>query len=276
MKKAFVTLVNDSRYIEGAKVLRHSLMKTGTKIPLVVLVSDLTPQQAARLDGLGASVVPIEHVEVQTSFQTPFPARGKTFSKINAWLLEEYDRCVFIDADILVLQSIDYLFDYPQFSAVGTRDYFNTGVFVFEPNRETYSMLQAQARHVAEDSSYADDSEQEMLQRAFRDEFRPLPYRSNFRPYHHRGHLRNTLYRWSWFRNIFRRRKPEWRFDVIHYIGYPKPWETYLPECERDRIHYTWSDRQLKKVRWSFELWRDAWLDSQADESHALAYPADR
>lgn len=263
MKRAYVTLVNDCRYIEGVKVLSHSLAKTGTEVPLVILTSGLEDYELSQLHGLRAAVWPVDHVEIQTSAVTNFPARSKTFSKINAWLLEDYEKCVFVDADVLVMRNLDYLFEYPEFSAAGSGDYFNTGVFVFEPSRHTFSRLRDAVARISEDNTYSDDSEQEMLQRVFRAEFTPLPYRSNFRPYHNHGVLRNVLHRWRWSRSLLRRLKPEWTFDAIHYIGYPKPWEVYLADWRRDESHYTWTERQLRRVRWSFEMWREMWHETQ-------------
>lgn len=78
------------------------------------------------------------------------------YSKLNLWSLTQYKKVVFLDADTMVLrvsfiyqlsfnilrlyfQPIDDLFDYPQFSAVvDIGGVLNTGVFVAEPNEETF------------------------------------------------------------------------------------------------------------------------------------------
>ena len=76
------------------------------------------------------------------------PELGVTFSKLHAWRLTHYTKCVFLDADALVLQNIDELFDRDELSAapdVGWPDCFNTGVFVFEPSLDTFSSLMAMA-----------------------------------------------------------------------------------------------------------------------------------
>lgn len=69
---------------------------------------------------------------------------GVTFSKINCWRLTQYSKCVFLDADTLVLQNVDELFDREELSAapdIGWPDCFNTGVFVFEPSLQTFHNL---------------------------------------------------------------------------------------------------------------------------------------
>ena len=72
------------------------------------------------------------------------PELGVTFSKLHAWRLTQYSKCVFLDADALVLQNVDELFDREELSAapdIGWPDCFNSGVFVFEPSLETFRNL---------------------------------------------------------------------------------------------------------------------------------------
>lgn len=72
------------------------------------------------------------------------PDLGVTFTKLHAWKLTEYNKCVFLDADILVLQNVDDMFERPELSAapdIGWPDCFNSGVFVFIPSQRTYTAL---------------------------------------------------------------------------------------------------------------------------------------
>ena len=51
---------------------------------------------------------------------------------------------MFLDADTLVLQNVDELFEREELSAapdIGWPDCFNSGVFVFEPSLETFARL---------------------------------------------------------------------------------------------------------------------------------------
>lgn len=269
---AYVTLVNDSRYLAGAKVLAQSLRDTGTELPLVVIVSDLPPAAISELMEAGGLVWEAPHVEIDTPAVTHFPSRSKTFTKINAWLLTQFRKCVFLDADVVVEANIDRLFEYPEFSAVGTRDYFNSGVFVLRPSRATYELLVDSARAVATDPTYTDDGEQEMLQRVFRSGFSPLPRGYNYRPYHRRDAVRRAVDRWGWSRRLLRKLGHPRAIYVIHFIGYPKPWEHLLPGHARDPRHYTWTDAQISRVQWSFQLWLDHWKElsygSGAEQEH--------
>ncbi len=72
------------------------------------------------------------------------PDLGVTFTKLHCWRLTNFKKCVFLDADCLVLKNVDDLFEREEFSAaadVGWPDCFNSGVFVYRPSLETYSNL---------------------------------------------------------------------------------------------------------------------------------------
>lgn len=82
------------------------------------------------------------------------PELGITFTKIHCWTLTQYRKCVFLDADTLVVKNCDELFERRELSAVpdvGWPDCFNSGVFVFEPSRETH---QALLQHAVEHGSF--------------------------------------------------------------------------------------------------------------------------
>ena len=72
------------------------------------------------------------------------PELGVTFSKLHIWRLVHYSKCVYLDADTLVMTNVDELFEREELSAapdIGWPDLFNSGVFVFRPSLETYSSL---------------------------------------------------------------------------------------------------------------------------------------
>ncbi|XP_010784510.1 glycogenin-1-like [Notothenia coriiceps] len=72
------------------------------------------------------------------------PDLGVTFTKLHCWTLTHYSKCVFMDADTLVLSNIDELFEREELSAApdpGWPDCFNSGVFVFTPSNETHEKL---------------------------------------------------------------------------------------------------------------------------------------
>lgn len=72
------------------------------------------------------------------------PELGVTFTKLHCWRLTQFEKCVFLDADTLVLRNCDELFEREELSAapdIGWPDCFNSGVYVYTPNMETFSSL---------------------------------------------------------------------------------------------------------------------------------------
>ncbi|XP_068810939.1 glycogenin-1 isoform X3 [Struthio camelus] len=72
------------------------------------------------------------------------PELGVTLTKLHCWELTQYSKCVFMDADTMVLSNIDELFERDELSAApdpGWPDCFNSGVFVYRPSVETYNQL---------------------------------------------------------------------------------------------------------------------------------------
>ena len=103
--------------------------------------------------------------------------------QIQCWTLTDYSKCVFLDADTLLVQNSDELFDREEFSAApdaGWPDCFNSGVFVFRPDLHTFREL---VKHAMASSSF-DGGDQGLLNTfysswATRDISRHLPFTYN-------------------------------------------------------------------------------------------------
>ncbi|KAG8058999.1 hypothetical protein GUJ93_ZPchr0002g26318 [Zizania palustris] len=85
----------------------------------------------------------------------PFKALG-TYQSFNTkfwlWALTEYDRVVFLDADLLVQRPMEPLFVTPEVSATGNHGtVFNSGVMVVEPCNCTFQLLMD---HIGDIDSY--------------------------------------------------------------------------------------------------------------------------
>lgn len=75
------------------------------------------------------------------------PDLGATFTKLHLWNLTQYERVLYLDADTLVLNNVDHLFQLPKeidFAAspeLGFPDCFNSGVMLLRPNEDTFEEL---------------------------------------------------------------------------------------------------------------------------------------
>lgn len=239
---AFVTLVSNADYALGARALARSIRLTGTGADIVVLhTGGVSLEALAPLAEFGCRLVETDLLPLSDAFnarhqrrnvhqQAPFTKGRKpdfhspldNFCKLRLWQLTEYRRCIFIDADAIVLKNIDRLFAYPEFSAApnvyeSLADFhrLNSGVFVAEPSLTTFENMLA--RLDAPDTFWP-RTDQTFLQ-AFFPDWHGLPVTMNMLQY-------------VWF-NL-----PalwDWRLiGVLHY-QYEKPWEKDHPRIEQLR-----------------------------------------
>lgn len=147
-KEAFVTCATNDTYALGALVLANSLrgVKTSRKLAIII-----TPQVSEKIKTLLGNIFDVvKCVDVLDSKDEANlailtrPDLGVTFTKFHCWRLTEFQKCVFLDADTLVLKNCDELFEKEELSAVpdvGWPDCFNSGVFVYRPNEDTYKAI---------------------------------------------------------------------------------------------------------------------------------------
>jgi glycogenin len=228
--EAFVTLATSDGYALGALVLGQSLREVATSRSLVVMISkNLSDLLRRALESTFDEVVLVEELNSNDGEHLRLLARpelGVTFTKLNCWLLDKYTKCVFLDADVFVLRSIDDLFEREEFSAApdaGWPDCFNSGVFVYRPSKATYRQLISFA---SEQNSSFDGGDQGLLNRFFvnwksEDISRHLPFTYNV--------TANAFY--SYLPAI-----TQFRADVrvVHFAGALKPWQlTFNPQNEQ-------------------------------------------
>ncbi|XP_068447177.1 glycogenin-2 [Clinocottus analis] len=146
--EAFVTLATTDLYCKGAVVVARSLRRHGTTRSTVVMVTDnISEQSRSALQDVFDEVVTVDVIDSDDRVRLSWlgrPDLGITFTKIHCWTLTQYSKCVFLDADTLVLCNVDELFDRDELSAApdpGWPDCFNSGVFVFTPSLLTHAGL---------------------------------------------------------------------------------------------------------------------------------------
>ncbi|CAO2205959.1 unnamed protein product [Urochloa humidicola] len=203
--RVYVTfLAGDGDYWKGVVELAKGLRKVGSAYPLVVAVLPDVPEAHRRtLASQGCIVREIEPVsppENQTQFATAYYVIN--YSKLRVWEFVEYERMVYLDADMQVFEKMDELLElekghfyavvdgfcekawshttqykvgyteqfFPEFGPPPTL-YFNAGMFVHEPSMATAKALLDTLR-VTPPTPFA---EQDFLNMFFRDQFKPIP-----------------------------------------------------------------------------------------------------
>ncbi|CAL7939680.1 unnamed protein product [Xylocopa violacea] len=147
------------------------------------------------------------------------PELGVTFTKLHCWRLTQYEKCVFLDADTLVIRNCDELFEREELSAapdVGWPDCFNSGVFVYRPSQQTFASITTFA---AAKGSF-DGGDQGLLNMYFSDWARKdiskhLPFIYNM--------CSTATYSYL---PAFKQFGDDVR--IIHFIGITKPWLQYF------------------------------------------------
>uniref|UniRef100_A0A804LJA4 Hexosyltransferase n=1 Tax=Zea mays TaxID=4577 RepID=A0A804LJA4_MAIZE len=112
--RAYVTfLAGDGDYWKGVVGLAKGLRKVGSAYPLVVALLPDVPESHRRiLVSQGCILREIEPVyppENQTQFAMAYYVIN--YSKLRIWEFVEYERMVYLDADIQVFENIDELFE---------------------------------------------------------------------------------------------------------------------------------------------------------------------
>ena len=147
MNRAYVTMLcGGDAYVAGAEALGRSLSASGTREKKIVMVTaDVSKAAREALAGQGWLIRDVEPLRAPNQGRDVlFPRFDGVFTKLRAWQLTDVDKAVFLDADTLVLQNVDDLFDRPEIAAAPDflmPDRFNSGVMVLEPSLATFKRM---------------------------------------------------------------------------------------------------------------------------------------
>ncbi|KAK4755507.1 hypothetical protein SAY87_009264 [Trapa incisa] len=136
--EAYVTLLYGDEFLLGVRVLGKSIRDTGTNKDMVVLVSDGVSDHATKL--LRADGWIVEKISL---LENPNQLRPKRFwgvyTKLKIFNMINYKKVVYLDADTIVVQSIEDLFKCQNFCAnLKHSERLNSGVMVVEPSEALF------------------------------------------------------------------------------------------------------------------------------------------
>ncbi|CAI9291484.1 unnamed protein product [Lactuca saligna] len=151
-REAYATILHSAHvYVCGAIAAAQSIRMSGSTRDLVILVDNtISDYHREGLQAAGWKVHTIERIRNPKAERDAY--NEWNYSKFRLWQLTDYDKIIFIDADLLILRNIDFLFEMPEITATGNNaTLFNSGVMVVEPSNCTFKLLMD---HIDEIESY--------------------------------------------------------------------------------------------------------------------------
>jgi alpha-N-acetylglucosamine transferase len=258
MKYSFVTYLGTDNFLPGVLVLGHSLKRYNTKYDLIVLVSESVSDNIM-------SVLDFKEIKFKIVKQIINPHKldddvrsfKYMYTKLRLFEMFEYNKVVYLDADMLVCNNIEVLFDSPHMAAVIAGGLFptneswtdlNAGLLVITPTNNIFNKLYSSINHLPSN----DGSDQGFLHSFYSD------WPSNKAL--HLDHKFNvpSVYIDEYcllhdYKFLYKRKILDTNISVIHYWGRYKPWEIDIKLLKR---------KSTSKWEQSLILWWDIFLEA--------------
>ncbi|KAJ4790356.1 Hexosyltransferase [Rhynchospora pubera] len=238
---AYATILHsENAFVCGAITVAQSIRMTGSTHDLILLVDEsISADHRVGLETAGWKIRTIKRI--RNPHAEPEAYNEWNYSKFWLWKLTDYDKVIFIDADLIILRNIDVLFTMPEITATGNNGtLFNSGVMVIEPSDCTFELLM---KHINEIESY-NGGDQGYLNEIF--------------PWWHRIPMHMNFLKHFWEGDSGKVKEKKTRLFgsdppivfLIHYLGI-KPWLCYRDydcnwnvedqrEFASDVAHHTW------------------------------------
>lgn len=162
---AYITLLSTNNYLYGCIGLMYSWKRTQPKYPFYVIVTpEITEENIKILEEIGYNVIKDELYIPESYYRTlqdieegrlSLPLGNSTsdlskngwqygWTKLHIWKYTQFDKLLYIDADSVMCQNLDYLFDSPELSLIpehASQDRFLSAFLLIRPNLEEYRKL---------------------------------------------------------------------------------------------------------------------------------------
>ncbi len=249
MVNAYVAYMANDRDLKGVLLLNYNLKKLGSKYPFVVLIIEKVSENVKRI--LKEHHIPVIYCDLRDTLKS-FTNNNELidaiinkhyYGKYLIFALTQFNKIVYLDTDLLLLENIDHLFEYDttpterdnqkksfsriymtndmqasvqsdgQVYVVLTTNAFNSGVIITEPKMEITTVLFRELTNLGLDGFLKINTDQDMLNKISNSGFLEcsiLPMIYNCSP---------TVV--SDFIRLGMIEKPK----VIHFMLKPKPWE---------------------------------------------------
>lgn len=258
-----MSIITSDDYLRGLLVLHRSLIDTNTQYPFLTLITeDISVDTVSVLD---KHHIPYKVIKTKINNPTDVDQSHRwfpTYSKLNIFDQTQYDKVVYLDADMLILRNIDELFKFPHMSAViaggmlpgkSTRKHLNSGMFVLEPSRELFEDMMSKVGKIEKlESGGSIDkprrgSDQDFLNAYYLD----WPNQKELQLDHKYNIIHYLLdeYNESFGYSIENGPKP---ISILHYASYLKPWD--INEKIKEELRN--DPKKILELK-AIQLWQD-------------------
>lgn len=228
MNYSYITAITNENYYKGLAVLIKSLKKVNVKYSINVMVPDsMDISLISKIQKLDIGIIKMPWISIPEVAEQENLSQNwnHTFFKLNIMRLTQFEKIIFVDADMLVLKNLDHLFNYPSISATtGGKsahpewNEFNSGLMIIEPNANEFEKLvscipSAISRKQSMGLGYGDQD----VFNEYYPEWNTLPNHNIGEEYNAELSFLDALVKKHSLKSVL-------DVSVIHYIGFPKIW----------------------------------------------------
>lgn len=235
-KRAFITYMSNDRDYRGAVLLHYNLKKLKSKYPLYVITTDLvSPSIIKVLEDFGLKVLPfVFREELNKYIQDPIYVDALVnkhyYGKYMLFSLSQFEKVVYLDTDMLILEPIDFMLDVydpedttvrmvfdlqmnHQGDIIVTHNGYNSGTIVCKPSQTLFDTLMNRLASAGYDGFLKWTTDQNLLNELIAEKqipFSPLSMSLNC------SHV---------LAHAFKEKGILDKVYVAHFMLRPKPWE---------------------------------------------------
>jgi inositol 3-alpha-galactosyltransferase len=239
-KEAWITALGNDGFLPAVLVLLHTIRKYAVEDrDFIALVSTAVSEEVREKltkESIRVIVVdPFENNEKAKALVSKSAryASGYWVVKMFVWKFEEYEKMVYVDADVYVRQNSDSMFcaetdpvkhsiAVTPRSSFDTKAGFNAGMFIYNPSNDVFDEIMEAFLALTETEMLA-TSEQDFLNVQFKNRYNLIPIDYVMK------HRRMVKEKKLW---------DESRVHGYHMNGSPKPWEPqWMTQCAYPKDH---------------------------------------
>lgn len=188
--RSYVCVLSTDNYLDGVLVLNENLKRIKSNYTLICIINEnISKKTRDILKWFGIEYKEIKNIQYsENSNSERYGNYGynkgylkNTFDKLNVFSLVEYEKLVYLDSDLLILENIDNLFDYPHLSCPRDLPFdmtkYNSGVMVLEPNMDDFIALKKASEKASDEDRKISD--QDIINEYFLDKITSIDFGYN-------------------------------------------------------------------------------------------------